>query len=124
MLYKKSRTAGLIIGWFFIILGMTIIGFLSATKDYTANVYSLENYDMYQLLITKPWGKLHLHGLGILAAILYFDILAYRKLENFDKPKHYPKIHFLSKNVKVAKLFMLLGVTIVVTNFFVTFRPN
>jgi len=63
---------------------MFVIGFLSSTKHYTANVYTLENYDMYQLLTTKPWSKLHFHGLGILCAILYFDVIAFRKLDKFE----------------------------------------
>ena len=104
---------------------MFIVGTLSVIKEYKANVYTLENYDMYQLLTTKPWGKFHMHGLGILSAILYFDVLAYRKLEdNFEKAKLYPKIHFLSKTVKAAKFFMLFGVALIVTNLFVTFKPG
>lgn len=103
---------------------MSIVAFLSAVKGYTANIYTLENYDMYQLLTTKPWGKFHLHGLGILTAILYFDVLAYRKLEKFEQAKAFPKIHFLSNNVPVAKVCMLLGVTLIVTNFFVTYKPG
>jgi hypothetical protein len=38
------------------------------------------------MMLIKPYGKLHLHGLGILAAITYFELLQYRKLEdNLDK---------------------------------------
>lgn len=104
---------------------MITVGVLAGLNNWTANIYTLENYNMYMLMFSKPWGKLHLHGLGILAAIFYFDLLGYRKLDsNFDKKRLYPKIHFLSNNIKLAKILMLIGVTLVVTNFFVTYVPG
>ena len=75
-------------------------------------------------MITKPYTKLHLFGIGLLAGILYFDLLEYRKLDSFNRKTKYPKIHFLSTNVKFAKLIMLTGVAFVVTNFFVTYKPG
>ncbi|CDW89299.1 UNKNOWN [Stylonychia lemnae] len=122
--FKQSRLAGLIIGWAYVAAGMFVVGFLAHTKSYTANVYTLENYDMYQLLTTKPWSKFHLHGLGILCAILYFDILAFRKLDKFEQKKQYPKIYFFSNNIISGKIIMLSGVGFIVTNFFVTYEPT
>ena len=77
------------------------------------------------MMFIKPYAKLHLHGLGLLSAIFYLDILAYRALpDSFTKAKSFPRIHYLSTNLKLAKLLMLIAVTLVLTNFFVTYEPG
>ncbi len=103
---------------------MTIVGLMAGLEGFTAGIYTLENYWLYQMMLIKPYGKLHMHGIGILAAILYIDILAYRKMDELDKATKSPAIHFLSTNIVAAKLIMLSGVTMVVTNFFVTYEPG
>lgn len=62
---------------------MLIVGIIAGTNGFTANIYTIENYKMYQYLIIKPYTKLHLFGIGFLFSILYFDILEYRKLDTF-----------------------------------------
>jgi hypothetical protein len=50
--------------------------------------------------------------------------LAYRKVEDGVKQKLYPKIHFLHKNVPIAKIFMLLGIGLVFMSLLQTYIPG
>jgi len=124
-IYSKSKKAIVVLSICMIIIGMTIVGVMAGIGCFTAGIYTLENYELYRMMLIKPYAKIHLHGLGILCAIFYFDILEYRKIDDkFDKAKAFPKIHYLSNNIKLAKLLMLMGVTLVLTNFFVTYEPG
>jgi hypothetical protein len=79
ILFKKSRIAGLTLAWLMIVTGSVIIGLIASHYNFTAGIYTVENYELYAQIIIKPYCKLQVHGLGILSAILYLDILDYRK---------------------------------------------
>lgn len=80
ILYKKSRKAAIGLGFFLLALGTVIICSIVYEFNLTAGAYTLENWYMYGMFLNKPYCKLQVHAIGILGAILYFDVLAYRKL--------------------------------------------
>ena len=81
IIYKKSRMAGIIIGWLLIIAGTAAMIVIADINNFTAGIYTVENADLYNKLIIKPYCKIQAQGLGVLSSILYFDVLAYRKVE-------------------------------------------
>lgn len=56
--------------------------------------------------------------------MLYLDILEYRKQDSLRKKTKYPKLHFLHNNLILAKTCMLLGVTLIFMNMFLTYQPG
>lgn len=75
MLYKKSRNAALYLAWGILLVGTVIICSIVSEFDLTAGAYTLENWYMYAQYLNKPYCKMQVHAIGILAAILYFDLL-------------------------------------------------
>lgn len=122
--FKKSRNAGLILGWFLIIIGSVIVGYVAYHIGFTAGIYTIENFLLYSRYMIKPYCKLQVYGLGILGAIMYLDILEYRKHDPLRKKTLFPKLHFLHNNIVIAKICMLLGVTLIFLNMFVTYQPG
>lgn len=124
MAYKKSKNFGLAIGWFLLVAGTVIICAIVSEFDLTAGAYTLENWYMYAQYLNKPYCKLQVHAIGLLSAILYLDILEYRKAraESLEEAqKQYPKIHFVTESWLAGKVMLLLGVVFFVINLFISF---
>jgi peptidoglycan/LPS O-acetylase OafA/YrhL len=124
VIYKKSRAAALGVAWGLFALGTVIICLVVYDFDLTAGAYTLENWYMYGMFLNKPYCKFQVHALGVLAAILYLDILAYRKAkaeDEEDAAKQYPKIHLAVTSKIFGIGMLLLGLGCIFTNLFISF---
>jgi peptidoglycan/LPS O-acetylase OafA/YrhL len=79
MLYKKSRTAFLALAWLILAVGTAVICLIVSEFNLTAGAYTLENWYMYSRYLNKPYCKLQVHALGILACIFYLDLIKFRR---------------------------------------------
>jgi len=70
---------------------------------------------MFAYVVTKPWAKLGSFHAGIILAIVYLEVLAYRQETEERKPKDFPVIHFLHKRQSMGILLWVVGVTLVIT---------
>jgi len=83
-----------------------------------AGVFAVENYYMFSEMVDKPYTKTGSHGLGIIAAILYLQLLEFRKATK--TPNHH-FFRLISTSKLSAWACMLLGVALVIANAFVGF---
>jgi peptidoglycan/LPS O-acetylase OafA/YrhL len=124
VIYKKSRTAALTLCWGLLIAGTAIICTVVSEFNLTAGAYTLENWYMYAQYLNKPYCKLQVHAIGILFAILYFDLIEYRRIKQRNEEiakAEFPKVHFISTNYWVGKLILYAGLTMIITNLFISY---
>ena len=58
VVFKKSRNAGLILASFMMVAGTAAIAGVVSEFDLTAGAYTLENWNMYAMYLSKPYCKL------------------------------------------------------------------
>ncbi len=58
IIYKKSRTACLVVIWTLLAIGSAIICAIVWEFELTAGAYTLENWYMYGMYLNKPYCKL------------------------------------------------------------------
>lgn len=108
MAYKKSKIGGIIVQFGFIAMSTAVTGALVYKFNLTAGALSLENYYLFGMVINKPYTKFSSYGVGVYLAMIYLEILQYRKLKgDQEKKAHYPKIHFLHTS-KLLSFFMIV----------------
>ncbi|CDW83385.1 UNKNOWN [Stylonychia lemnae] len=115
-LIRKSKIVGYGLQFLLIAFNIAFAIIICLQKELRAGVFALENYYLFSDLLNKPYCKFATHGTGVMFAFLYWEILAYRKCDNFEKPKKYPKLHFLHKAKWLGYSFNISGNALVWVN--------
>jgi hypothetical protein len=81
------------------------------------------NINFYTEFFSKPWTRIDIVALGVVAARLYCDLLDYRECSPEQKWMKHPKIHKLHQNPKISRWLFLFGLALVFTDLIVG-RPQ
>lgn len=69
-----------------VIVGNCILNMILVdSKELTAGLFSSEDYYIFATLANKFYTKLGASAFGVMCAIFYIDVLAYRKLETDEE---------------------------------------
>jgi magnesium-transporting ATPase (P-type) len=87
-----------------------------AHYDIYVGALSLGNFYLFGYLINKPYSKFASYAVGCVLAMIYLDLLEYRKIKDEEEKKKYPILNFFKKKAWISwiMIFVFLGLILLV----------
>lgn len=125
ILYKRSRAWGHAVVVLVILGNCALNMLLTNSKDLTAGLFSSEDYYLFSTMANKFYTKLGPSAFGVMCAVLYLDVLQYRKVDSEDEKKEqFPKIHFFHKYYLAGWAVFFIALANIVWQMFVLYEPG
>lgn len=124
-MYKRWPKAAVSTILLLIVENFVFTYMMSNHYGFKAGPLAIEDYYMFSYIFNKPYTKQYCHGLGILLAFCYYEILKYRKLtSDEDKQIEFPKLNWFYQRPNLSIFINWISVGMIIFTLCSGFEAN